>query len=70
MPHFGPIRRSDFIAALRDLGFTGPHRGTKHDFMLRGSLRVRVPNQDIEDRGLLREILRQAGMTREEWESV
>ena len=70
MPHFGPIRRVELIAAFRRLGFTSPHRGTRHDFMQRETLRVRIPNQDVEDRNLLREILRQAGISREEWESV
>ena len=70
MPRFGPTRRVDLIAAFRALGFTGPHSGTRHDFMQRGTLRVRIPNRDIDDRDLLREILRQAGVTRAEWESV
>ena len=70
MPKFGPIRRNDLIAAFRDLGFTGPHSGTRHAFMERGSLRVRIPNQNIDDVALLSKILKQAGITRSEWESV
>jgi hypothetical protein len=70
MPRFGPTRRGDLITAFRALGFTGPHSGTRHDFMQRGTVRVRIPNRDIDNRDLLREILRQAGVTRAEWESV
>jgi hypothetical protein len=70
MPHFGPIKRGDLIAAFRDLGFSGPQQGTRHAFMQRGDRRVRIPNTDINDRDLLREILRQAVISRKEWESV
>ncbi len=38
--------------------------------MQRDNVRVRIPNQDINDRDLLREILKQAGVSRDEWESV
>lgn len=70
MPKFGPVRRNDLIAAFRDLGFTGPYAGAKHAFMQRGRLRVRIPNQDIDDVALLNKILKQAGITRAEWEAV
>ena len=70
MPHFGPIKRNALIAALRELGFSGPHPGTRHAFMERNGERVRIPNQDIDDRSLLAAVLRQAGVTRAEWESV
>jgi hypothetical protein len=70
MPRFGPVKRSDLIAAFRALEFTGPHPGTRHAFMQRDNVRVRIPNQDINDRDLLREILKQAGVSRDEWESV
>ena len=72
MPTFGPISRRDFIAALRRAGFEGPFSGGRHQFMIRGTLRLRVPNPhegDI-DRGFLIRLLRQAGITREEWEKL
>jgi hypothetical protein len=58
MPRFEPIRRAELITAFRALGFTGPHSGSRHSFMQRGTVRVRIPNQDIGDRNLLHEILR------------
>ena len=72
MPPFGPISRSDLIRSLRRAGFAGPFVGTKHQLMLRGTVRVRVPNPHQGDVGreLLIRIIRQAGLSREEWEAL
>jgi len=72
MPAFGPIKRHELIYFLRQLGFVGPYAGGKHQFMVGGSVRVRIPNPHREDigRNLLREILREAGIERPEWESL
>ncbi|MDQ5825599.1 MAG: type II toxin-antitoxin system HicA family toxin [Chloroflexota bacterium] len=65
----GPISRADLVRNLRALGFEGPFSGGSHEFMRRNRLRVRIPNPHRGDigRGLLLEILEQAGVTREEW---
>ena len=72
MPRFGPIRRSDLIRYLRALGFSGPYRGSKHEFMLKHAHRVALPNPHRGDigRDLLAVILREAGIDREEWERL
>jgi predicted RNA binding protein YcfA (HicA-like mRNA interferase family) len=72
MPPFGPISRRDLIRALLLLGFDGPYSGGKHQFMIRGDRTVRVPNPHVSDigRNLLARILRQAGVSREEWERL
>lgn len=72
MPIFGPISRRDLIAALRVAGFSGPYSGGKHQFMVRDSLRVRIPNPHQGDisRNLLRRILMQAGISQDEWENL
>ena len=44
MPHFGPIKRRDLIAALRRAGFVGPFAGGKHEFMQKGDLALTIPN--------------------------
>ncbi len=53
------------------MGFNGPFSGGKHQFMLKGDLKVRIPNphkrSDITD-SLLNEILKQAGISKNEWE--
>ena len=70
MPAFGPIRRRELIAALRKLGFTGPYTGGKHQFMQKGNLVLAIPNPHRGDisRKLLAVLLRQAGISRKEWE--
>jgi hypothetical protein len=72
VPAFGPTSRRDLIRYLRLLGFDGPVPGARHEFMVRGSRRVHIPNPHEGDiaRGLLDRILEQAGVTREEWESL
>lgn len=71
MPAFGPIKRRDLIVYLRQLGFDGPYSGKKHQFMLLGTRRLILPNPHPGDisKDLLADILRQAGISREEWES-
>jgi predicted RNA binding protein YcfA (HicA-like mRNA interferase family) len=70
MPHFGPISRKELIRSLRQFGFEGPYSGGRHQFMIKGNLTIRVPNPHQADIGkeLLTRILRQAGITKEEWE--
>lgn len=68
MPPFGPISRNDLIRALRQAGFDGPYSGGKHQFMMKGSLTLALPNPRQRDIGreLLKRILRQAGISRNE----
>jgi len=72
MPAFGPIKRRDLIKSFRDLGFEGPFSGGKHQFMVRGDVTVRVPNphQGAISKGLLSRGLRQAGISKAEWEQA
>jgi predicted RNA binding protein YcfA (HicA-like mRNA interferase family) len=69
MPRLVPIKRSDFIARLRRFGFDGPYPGGKHEFMIRGTLRLTIPNPHQEEISvdLLSRILRQAGIQRKQW---
>jgi predicted RNA binding protein YcfA (HicA-like mRNA interferase family) len=72
MPPFGPIKRRDLIRYLQQLGFNGPRGGGKYGVMRRGTTTVVLPNPhkgDIE-RNLLARILKQAGISREEWEKL
>ncbi|MGH3146856.1 MAG: type II toxin-antitoxin system HicA family toxin [Rubrobacter sp.] len=72
MPSLGPIKRRDLIRYLGELGFEGPYSGGKHQYMVLGSKRVRIPNPHQGDigRGLLQRILKQANISREEWEAL
>ncbi len=72
MPRLGPVSRNDLVRHLKRLGFDGPYTGGRHQFMTREGLRLRIPNPHRGDIGreLLARILRQAGISREEWESL
>ena len=72
MPRFGLIKRRELVACLRRLGYSGPYAGGRHEFMLRGAVSVTIPNPHGSDIGpnLLARVLRQAGITREEWEGI
>jgi predicted RNA binding protein YcfA (HicA-like mRNA interferase family) len=67
-----PVSHRDLVRKLKRLGFRGPYSGGRHQFMARGALKVRIPNphksKDISD-SLLNEVLRQAGISRAEFDS-
>jgi predicted RNA binding protein YcfA (HicA-like mRNA interferase family) len=72
MPHVGPIKRKDLIYYLKLSGFDGPYSGGKHQFMIRESITLRIPNPhqgDISEDLLVR-ILKQARISRREWEKL
>jgi predicted RNA binding protein YcfA (HicA-like mRNA interferase family) len=72
MPPFKPIKRKDLIRALKKAGFNGPFTGGKHEFLIKKELRLILPNphQSEISKDLLVRILRQANLTREEWEKL
>ncbi|HEY7338629.1 MAG TPA: type II toxin-antitoxin system HicA family toxin [Bryobacteraceae bacterium] len=72
MPSFGPVKRADLIFYLHQAGFVGPYPGGKHEYLVKGTLRISVPNPHRGDvsRNLLARILRQADITREQWEKL
>jgi predicted RNA binding protein YcfA (HicA-like mRNA interferase family) len=73
MPKFGPVSRSDLLRALRKAGWTESSRkGGKHLVLRRGTGYVRIPNEHGSDlsTGLLNRILKEAGISREEWEHL
>ena len=72
MPPFGPIKRKELIRCLRILEFEGPLVGGQHQYMVKGTLKLRIPNPHEADIAgdLLARILRQAGISRSEWERL
>ena len=72
MPRIGPIKRKDLIAYFHRLGFTGPHPGGRHEYMALGDVRVRIPNPHQSDISidLLIRLLKEAGISRQEWEEL
>ena len=72
MPPFGPVSRRDLVRHMRACGYQGPFSGGKHQYMERGQLTIRIPNphQRVIGRDLLSVILREAEISREQWESL
>ena len=69
MTRLVPVSRRELVRRLRQLGFEGPFAGGRHEFLVRGAVRLILPNphrQEIST-DLLARILRQAGVSREEW---
>jgi predicted RNA binding protein YcfA (HicA-like mRNA interferase family) len=64
-----PVSFAEFITRLRAFGFEGPYGGGKHQYMIKGSLRLTVPNPRRKSISvdLLLKILKQASIPREEW---
>ncbi len=72
MANLRPVKRKDLISKLKQLGFTGPYSGGKHQFMIKEKLRLTIPNPHQSDIGinLLNKILQQASITKEQWENI
>lgn len=72
MPKLGPVKRKDLIFHLKQLGFSGPYSGGKHQFMLKENISLRMPNPHQSDIGkdLLIRILKQAKINKSEWERL
>lgn len=60
------------IRKFHALGWSGPRAGAKHQFMIKGSKKQRIPNPHESDIGitLIKMILRQAEITEDEWNAV
>ena len=72
MPSFAPIKRQDLIKVLKRAGFEGPFAGGRHEFLIKGELRLILPNPHQSDisKDLLARLLRQAHISREDWEKL
>ncbi|MBE9036150.1 type II toxin-antitoxin system HicA family toxin [aff. Roholtiella sp. LEGE 12411] len=69
MSRLTPVSWRDLVKRLQELGFEGPYAGGKHPQMRRGDVTVIITNSHEGDIsvGLLSRLLRQAGVSREEW---
>jgi predicted RNA binding protein YcfA (HicA-like mRNA interferase family) len=69
MSRISPVSLSELIKRLREFGFEGPYSGGKHSYMIKGNLRLTVPNPHKKEIGvdLLTRILNQADITKKEW---
>ena len=69
MPRLTSVSWQELVQRLRELGFEGPYAGGRHPQMHRDNLTIIISNRNEGDIGvgLLRRLLRQAGVSREEW---
>ncbi len=72
MPPFCPIKRKELIRGLKAAGFSGPYSRGKHQHMKKRDLTLIIPNPHQGDIGLplLDRILKQANISREDWENL
>jgi predicted RNA binding protein YcfA (HicA-like mRNA interferase family) len=64
-----PVSWAELVRILREMDFDGPFQGGKHPYMIRGDLVLTLPNphRTVIGVDLIQKILRQAGISREEW---
>jgi len=69
MSKLRPVSFSELVRKLKSLDFEGPFSGGKHLFMIKGDLRLTISNPHRQDIGvdLLKRILKQGGIQRDEW---
>ena len=73
MSRLCPVSWNELIRKLHALGFDGPYTGKgPHPLMWKGTIRVMIPNPHRADVGvdLIKKILRQGEISREEWLSA
>jgi predicted RNA binding protein YcfA (HicA-like mRNA interferase family) len=68
-----PVPYRALIKKLKNLSLDGPHQGSKHPYMIKGDIVIVLPNphqgEDV-DVMLIKEILKAAGISRDEWLSA
>jgi predicted RNA binding protein YcfA (HicA-like mRNA interferase family) len=64
-----PITRRELIRRLKALGWEGPYAGGKHQFMVQGGMKLPIPNPPggVLSVGMVSEILKETGISRDEW---
>lgn len=66
------ISHRELIGKFKKLGFDGPYSGGRHLFMIKVDLKIYIPNphgRDIQG-FLVNEILKQAGISKKEWDDA
>jgi predicted RNA binding protein YcfA (HicA-like mRNA interferase family) len=68
-----PVPYRVLLKKLRNLGLDGPHQGRKHPYMTKGDIVIVLPNphqgEDVDVK-LITDILKAAGISRDEWLSA
>lgn len=71
MPKLTPLKANEVIKKLKKLGFSGPYPGGKHVRMVHPEKGLIIPipmhkGRDVSV-GLIREIINEIGISRDEW---
>jgi predicted RNA binding protein YcfA (HicA-like mRNA interferase family) len=63
------ISFKNLVIKFKNLGFGGPYAGGKHLFMSKEDFKIHIPNPHKGDisKSLVAEILRQAGISKDDW---
>jgi hypothetical protein len=70
------LKRREFVRRLRALGFAGPYRGTRHEFLVYGQRRQTIPSNAEYSVPQLKMLLRQVEtilgrrILPEEWDTL
>jgi predicted RNA binding protein YcfA (HicA-like mRNA interferase family) len=69
MSKLHPVSRKELIYKLKILGWEGPFPGGRHEIMQKGIKWIPIPNPHRGDIGvsLIMTILKEAGISRNEW---
>jgi len=76
MAGWHPLRRREFIRRLRALGFVGPYRGTRHEFLVFGERRQAIPSNTEYSVPQVRLLVRQVELilnrriSAEDWDTL
>ena len=70
MPEINPISRKELISKLKALGFEGPFRATRHQYLIKGNYKIFIPNPHggkYIGTPLLKKIIKQIGITQDKF---
>lgn len=72
MPTWKAIKWRELVISLKKADFKGPYSGGKHQYLVKGELKLTIPNPHQGDISisLLSKILKQAHISRDEWEKL
>jgi predicted RNA binding protein YcfA (HicA-like mRNA interferase family) len=76
MAGWHPIKRREFVRRLLALGFAGPHRGARHEFLVLRQRRQTIPSNPEYSVPQLKMLLRQVEVilgrkiTAEDWDRL
>jgi len=67
-----PIKHREMVRRLRAFGWQGPQQKGRHPFMVKGQLRLTIPNphQGGIDWSLMKRIIQVAEVSPDEWENI